>query len=546
MESNSGRIIANRVDIPARTIQAVELSWEEGVITSLSVQGGEDASLPYLLPGFVDAHVHVESSMLTPAEFARQAVRHGTLATVSDPHEIANVLGVEGVHFMLENAAQTPFHFLFGAPSCVPATPFETAGAELGLEDVEQLLQHPMVGYLSEMMNFPGVLADDPQVMAKIQAARRLGLPVDGHAPGLVGEQAQRYAAAGISTDHECFSLEEAKEKIAAGMHILIREGSAARNFAALHPLISLHPQQVMLCSDDKHPDDLVDGHINRLVARAVAEGHDLFDVLGCACINPLRHYALRLGQLNLGESMDGILVNDLKGFAAKACWLKGEIVAEDGRSLLPHLKVTPINRFKAKPIDGNALRIVASGEQVRVIEALDGELVTHELFEPPLVVDGIAEPDTGRDMLLLAVVNRYQPAQPALAFIRNFGLREGAIASSVAHDSHNIVAVGADRQSLAAAINAVIETHGGISVVDSQGMERLPLPVAGIMSDREGEWVAERYAALDQRAKALGCSLRAPFMTLSFMALLVIPELKLSDRGLFDGRSFDFVSIWK
>ncbi len=542
----NGELLANLVQIDERRITRTRVRWEAGRIVSLEDEKGLGNGLPYLIPGFVDAHVHIESSMLVPSEFARLAVRHGTLAAVSDPHEIANVLGVNGVRFMLDNAARTPFRILFGAPSCVPATPFETAGARLGIEETEALLSDPQIGYLSEMMNFPGVLAGDPEVLAKIAAARRRGMAVDGHAPGVRGEDARRYAEAGITTDHECFDLNEAREKIAAGMAVLIREGSAARNFKTLHPLIDEYPDRVMFCSDDKHPDDLVEGHINHLVARAVTLGHDLFDVLRCACLNPVEHYGLRLGRLRLGDPMDAVLVTDLHDFIPERCWLDGEVVAENGRCLLPHLRVEPVNRFEARPITEEELRIPGDAGAIRVIEAVDGELVTGERIESPLVSGGWIVPDLERDLLPICVVNRYQPAPPALGYIHNFGLRRGAIASSVAHDSHNVIGVGASQADLLSAINAVIGAKGGSAVAEGGVVELLELPEAGLMAGDEGDLVAARYAELDRRAKGLGSALRAPFMTLSFMALLVIPELKLSDRGLFDGRTFSFTSLIK
>ncbi|MBU0501058.1 MAG: adenine deaminase [Gammaproteobacteria bacterium] len=544
MEKLSGVISANIVDLEARRVMFGEIHWQEGVITRVAPKGDEAPGLPYLIPGFVDAHVHIESAMLTPAEFGRMALRHGTLGAVSDPHEIANVLGMEGVEFMLRDAARSTFPIVFGAPSCVPATPFETAGAVFGLVEIERLLAKPRIGYLSEVMNFPDVLARDQGVMARIAAALGRGMPVDGHAPGLRGAEARRYAEAGITTDHECFTLEEARDKIDAGMHILIREGSAARNFDVLHSLISEHPGKVMFCSDDKHPDDLLLGHMDRLAARAVALGHDPFDVLRCACLNPVRHYSIPLGLLRQGDSMDALLVQDLRGFRPLRAWLRGLPVMEAGEPLLSHRRVEALNRFHALPLEIRDLRVKAAVGRLRVIEALDGELITPESWVEPKIEAGFLAPDPERDLLQLCVLNRYQPAPPAHAFIRGFGLKRGALASSVAHDSHNLVAVGADHASMVAAINGVIAAQGGIAVADGSQIELLPLPVAGLMSDREGPWVADRYAQLDRGAKALGSGLRAPFMTLSFMALLVIPELKLSDMGLFDGRSFSFTSL--
>lgn len=540
----SGVLVANLVQIDARRIVAVELHWQAGVITRIDELGPENPGQPYLLPGFIDAHVHIESSMLTPSEFARLAARHGTVACVSDPHEIANVLGVAGVEYMLANASHTPFKFFFGAPSCVPATPFETAGAELGRAELETLFQRGEIRYLSEVMNYPGVLNGDAEILAKLALARRFGFPVDGHAPGLDGEAAARYAEAGIGTDHECSTLPEAESKLARGMKILIREGSAARNFEALHPLIGRHPEKVMLCSDDKHPDDLQAGHINQLAARAIEYGHDLFDVLRCACLNPIRHYGLPVGQLRIGDSMDAVLVSDKKSLTPIKTWIAGQLVADQRQSLLPAVKPEIVNRFDARNIEAADLAVADQGGDIRVIEALDGELLTRQLQLRPKVCDGRIVPDAERDILWLVVVNRYRPAKPAVAFIHGFGLRQGALASSVAHDSHNLIAVGADADSICQAVNGIIASRGGIACVSEGRFEGLSLPIAGLMSDADGDSVAARYAELDGLAKRMGSPLRAPFMTLSFMALLVIPELKLSDQGLFDGRRFEFTSV--
>lgn len=542
--SSSDSLLANVVQIQARRIARAEVVWRDGNITAINELGPADPSLPYLIPGFIDAHVHIESSMLTPSEFARLAVRHGTVACVSDPHEIANVLGVAGIEFMQNDASDTPFKFFFGAPSCVPATPFETAGATLDVNQIQALFEGGQIRYLSEMMNYPGVLNGDPEVLAKLALARRFGLPIDGHAPGLSGEEAARYAAAGITTDHECSSLQEAEAKLACGMKILIREGSAARNFEALHPLIGRYPDQVMLCSDDKHPDDLQAVHINQLVARALAHGHDVFDVLQCACLNPIDHYDLPVGQLRAGDSMDAVLLANLTTLKPVKTWIRGRLVAEYGLSLLPSSKPQIINRFNARPVQAADLQITDSGQPIRVIQALDGELLTRQLQLAPKVRDGCIVPDLERDLLWLVVVNRYQPAQPAVAFINGFGLRQGALASSVAHDSHNLIAVGCDADSVCRAVNSVIASQGGIACVCDGQIHSLPLPIAGLMSDAAGDSVAKRYAELDQLAKQMGSPLRAPFMTLSFMALLVIPELKLSDQGLFDGQRFEFTGL--
>jgi adenine deaminase len=394
------------------------------------------------------------------------------------------------------------------------------------------------------MMNFPAVLAGDPAVMDKIALARNLGLPVDGHAPGLTGEQARRYAEAGISTDHECASLEEARDKLAAGMRILIREGSAARNFDALHPLISSHPDKVMFCSDDKHPDDLARGHIDRLAARAVAAGHDALDALRCACLNPVLHYRLPVGLLRPGDPMDAAEVADLRDFRPLRTWVEGRLVAEAGRGLMARVPVRPVNRFAAGRIAPADLALPAAAGLLRVIDVEDGQLLTREALLPPRLDDGHIVADPTRDVLYLVVLNRYRRAPPAVAFARGFGLGRGALASSVAHDSHNIVAVGVDADSLCRAVNALTDQGGGIAVATDTRVDILPLPVAGLMSTGDGDEVAARYATLTGLAKSLGSPLRAPFMTLSFMALLVIPELKLSDRGLFDGRGFHFTEL--
>lgn len=539
-------VSGNIIDISARKTYPGHLHIENGKIAGIGAADLPAGSeMPYILPGFTDAHVHIESSMLLPYEFARMALPHGTVATVSDPHEIANVCGMEGVRFMLRNAANAKLKFHFGAPSCVPATAFETAGARLDTDDVEELLKREDILYLSEMMNYPGVLFRDPEVMAKIALAKKYGKPVDGHAPGLRGEDAARYIEAGISTDHECFSLEEAQEKLQLGMKILIREGSAARNFEALHPLLRSHPAQCMFCCDDKHPDELLEGHINLHVKRALALGYDLYDVLRVACINPVEHYRLPVGLLRQGDPADFILIDHPSTFNVLATWINGEEVAGKDGCVLPPASHEVINHFQAWSLVPEDFRIEAKGETIRIIEARDGQLITGELQEPAFVQNGFAMADPNRDLLKVAVVNRYRKAVPAVAFIRNFGLTRGAIAGSVAHDSHHIIAVGADDNSLARAVNLIMQHQGGLSLVDDADERVVPLPVAGLMSDRDGWTIGRAYAALDEKAKAMGSRLRAPYMSLSFMALLVIPQLKLSDKGLFDGRHFQFTGLF-
>jgi adenine deaminase len=536
----SGRIVdvSNRTEFPG----TIELAG--GLIRRIT-RDARVKSRRLLLPGLVDSHIHIESSMLPPAEFARHAVVHGTVATVSDPHEIANVLGVAGVDYMIADGRRTPFKFYFGASPCVPATAFETSGAALDARTVAKLLARPEIKFLAEVMNFPGVLAGDPSLRAMIAAAKRHGKPVDGHAPGLRGPLAAKYAAAGITTDHECFTLGEAKDKIADGMEILIREGSAARNFAALAPLLKTAPAHCMFCCDDLHPDLLMARHLDEHVRRALALGADRFDVIRCATLNPVKHYGLEVGLLREGDPADFIEVESWKNFRVRRTWLGGRLVADGGRSLLPRQRARIVNQFRALPRQAADFAVPAGKGKLNVIQALNGQLITHRLRLPPKIVAGQIVADPARDVLKIAVVNRYARTAPvAVGFIRGFGLRAGALASSVAHDSHNIVAVGVDDVSLAAAVNRVIAHRGGISVVGRGRRAVLPLPIAGLMSDADGRAVARRYTALDGRAKQLGAKLDAPFMTLSFMALLVIPDLKLSDRGLFSGEQWAFMPV--
>jgi len=535
---------AQFVDIPNRKIYPVQLSIEKSKIQHIEHIALE-ADLPFLMPGFIDAHVHVESSMLVPSEFARLAVVHGTVATISDPHEIANVCGMAGVEYMIENGNKVPFKFYFGAPSCVPATPFETAGGEINVEDIERLMSRPEIHYLAEMMNWPGTVNQDPIVMAKIKIAQKHGKPIDGHAPGLKGELAKRYVKAGPSTDHECFTYEEALGKINLGMKIAIREGSAAKNFEALIDLIDDYPEMVMFCSDDKHPDNLALSHINNLAARAVAKGKNLFDVLQAACLNPISHYSLQVGQLREGDPADFILVKDLKKFEVVATYINGEKVAENGKPLIQRVNNDIINNFNCLPKTTKDFQIESKGSKVRVIEALDGQLITPGIEGYIMEINGLAEPNLSDDILKITVVNRYHEAPAAVAFIKNFGLKSGAIASSVGHDSHNIIAVGVDDESICRAVNLIIEAKGGISAVNGTQEEILPLPVGGIMSAADGYKVAAAYTRIDHIAKELGSTLNSPFMTLSFMALLVIPDLKLSDKGLFSGEKFEFEEVF-
>jgi len=542
----------NIVDIHNRQIFPGTITVEQDKIAKIQKDNKKYEN--YILPGFIDSHVHIESSMLVPSEFARLAVVHGTVATVSDPHEIANVLGIKGIRYMIENGKRVPFKFYFGASSCVPATTFETAGAELTPDDICELFEKDGLHYMSEMMNYPGVLFKDNVVMEKLMIARELGKPVDGHAPGLKGEQAKKYIEAGITTDHECYMLDEALDKIKYGMKILIREGSAAKNYETLHTLIKDYPNKVMFCSDDKHPNDLAVSHINDLVKRSVAYGYDLFDVLRCVSLNPVEHYSLNVGLLREGDPADFIVVDNLKNFNVQKTYINGMLVAEKGKTSIDRVKAGIVNNFNISKKKAEDFTVITpralnsdgtpAEPHIRVIEALDGQLITKELHEDAHSIYGKLTSDVNKDILKLAVIERYAGGKPAIGFIKNIGLKKGAIASCVAHDSHNIIAVGTADEDLCNAVNAIIENKGGISVAFDGKTEVLPLPVAGIMTNEDGYKTAEKYTKLDKLVKELGSTLHSPFMTLSFMALLVIPQLKLSDKGLFDSAKFEFVEL--
>ncbi|MCL4106765.1 UNVERIFIED_CONTAM: hypothetical protein GTU68_048209 [Idotea baltica] len=483
--------------------------------------------------------------MLTPSEFARIAVCHGTIATVSDPHEIGNVLGKEGVRFMIDNGLETPFKFCFGAPSCVPATNFETAGAEINLADLQEILNWPEVNYLAEMMNYPGVLHRDPMVMDKIKLTLDLGKTVDGHAPGLRGKDAKKYIEAGISTDHECFTKEEALDKLKHGMKILIREGSAAKNFEALWELIDEYPDQIMLCSDDKHPNDLIKGHINKLAQRAMDKGCNIFNVLKACSLNPIRHYKIEMGLLQVNDPADFCIVEDLKDFKVTETYINGIQVAKNGKSSISRVKSKIINNFHCSPISIDQIQVADKGLPINIIKVEDGQLVTKKLIDHVSSQNNLLASDLSKDYLKLVVVNRYENTTPSVGFINGFGLQKGALASCVAHDSHNIIAVGVDDESIVSAINSIIHEKGGVSLSHSKKSLILGLPIAGIMSNADGYHVAERYEHIDNEAKNLGSTLNSPFMTLSFCALLVIPELKLSDKGLFDAGPFALTDLF-
>lgn len=536
-------LAGNIVDVVAKRIFKGKIIVEDNLIKSISEEAVDENQ--FILPGLIDAHIHIESSMLSPAEFARIAVTHGTVATVSDPHEIANVLGIEGVDYMIKNGEKVPFKFFFGVPSCVPATSFESAGASLGVKETEELLSRSEIKYLSEMMNFPGVIYDDEEVILKLSLAKKYGKPVDGHAPELDGEDLKKYVKAGISTDHECFNIDEALEKIKLGMKILIREGSAAKNFDTLIPLIVDHPDKIMFCSDDKHPNDLLNGHINLLVKRAIAMGYDPLLVLRSCTFIPAKHYNLEVGLLQKNDLADIIVIDNLENFNILETYINGKLVSKNGNSRISKVSEDSPNHFVANPISTSDIEIPAQKGNIKVIEAIEGQLITRKLEMAPLITNNKIVSDPNRDILKMVVLNRYTKSKPSIGFIKNFGFKSGAIASTVAHDSHNIIAVGVNDFEIIEAINLLIKHKGGIALVNNKIKSILPLPVAGIMSNDDGFKVAKEYELLEQNAKLLGSSFKAPFMTLSFMALLVIPELKLSDKGLFDGNKFEFTSLF-
>jgi adenine deaminase len=529
------------VDIHTREIYPAEITIEEGILKSVErITESEDT---YFIPGFIDAHVHIESSMATPGSFAAAAVSRGTTGVVSDPHEIANVLGIEGVKFMIDDAKKVPLKFFFGAPSCVPATSFETAGAVISRLDIDELLAMEEIKYLSEMMNFPGVIMDDPGVHEKLKIARKFNKPVDGHAPGLKGEQLKKYISTGITTDHECTSLDEALEKISLGMKILIREGSAARNLDALKPLLKICPEKVMLCSDDIHPEMLAERHINKIVSQLINEGFDIFDTIRSCTINTATHYKLDTGLLRPGDPADFLVVDNLRSMDIKETWINGVRVYDSGRVNFKYPEPEKINKFNCSEITKNNLKIPVIKGKMRVIEAVDGDLFTREILQ--VVKPGKSSGyDLNNDILKIIVKDRYNDMPPAVGLIKGFGLKRGAFASSVAHDSHNIICAGTNDDDIVTAVNEIVRLKGGLAVTDGQTIKSIQLDIAGIISGKPVIEIAAAYKILSDLVKSMGCKMSSPFMTLSFMALLVIPELKLSDKGLFDGRTFRFVPL--
>nr|WP_321406710.1 adenine deaminase [uncultured Carboxylicivirga sp.] len=539
-------IKGNLVDIHLNNIYPVEIIITNGIIDSIKMY--DEIYSNFILPGLIDSHVHIESSMTVPSRFSRMIVPRGTVAVVSDPHEIANVLGREGVEYMIKDAETTPLKCFFGVPSCVPATDFETSGGKIEVDDVEYLFSNG-ASFLAEMMNFPGVIYDVPEVKEKLDLARKYNKPIDGHAPSLTGDDLVKYAAAGISTDHECSTLQEAIDKIKLGMMIQIREGSAARNFESLHTLIRSYPDNVMLCTDDSHPDLIMElGHIDRLVRLALNKGYSIFEIYKAAVLNPVSHYKLPVGLLREGDRADFIVVDNLSDFTVLETYIDGVKVAENNKPLFELKPILKVNKFECNYISEDDLNVSIPDDasKIRVIEAEDGELLTKEfLWDLTDQKDEFVKTDLTNDILKIVVLNRYQPSRPAIGFIKGFGLKKGALASSVAHDSHNIVAIGCDDQSLVKAINSLIDMKGGLVACNEDHLISLPLPVAGLMSDMEGEEVAKIYKELNEFVFNSGVLLKAPFMTLAFMSLLVIPKLKIGDRGLFDVSTFSFTQLF-
>lgn len=535
----SGKI----VDVVNSRIFKGTITVDNGVIVNI-IEDDNDID-QIIMPGLVDSHVHIESSLLVPTEFARLVVPHGTVASVSDPHEIANILGIKGVQYMIEEGALVPFKFFFSAPSCVPATVFETSGCTLDAAAVDELLSKEEIKYLGEMMNYPGVVYDDEEVMKKIESAKRHGKPIDGHAPLLSGDELKKYVNAGISTDHECSTLQEALDKAALGMIIQVREGSAANNFNALIPLIEHYPENVMFCTDDAHPHELINTHINGLVKRAIALGYNELDVIKAATLTPVRHYNLEVGLLQVNDPADMIVVDNLTDFNVINTYINGELVAANGRALLKPVVIETINNFQTEHVCPDDFKVLDKGKDVKMIGVIKGELITEMIIDRPKSLDGYLECDIERDILKIAVISRYEKKKLTVGFVKNFGLKKGALASSVAHDSHNIVVIGCSDQEMTEAVNMIIDSKGGFSVYSDEEQMMLSLPVAGLMTDEDAHKVANEYVKIRDLSIKLGSQLSDPFMTMGFMPLLVIPFMKISDKGIFDCQKFEITSLY-
>ena len=506
----------------------------------------------YVAPGFIDSHVHIESSMTCISEFAKAVLVHGTTAVAADPHEIANVLGAAGIEYMLKSAEQQPMNIYFTLPSCVPATDMETAGAHLTAEDLQPFFDREKIVALAEMMNFPGVIFRDADVLAKIESARLQKKPVDGHAPGLKEQALYAYIAAGIQSDHECTTAQEAKEKLMAGMYIMVREGTGAKNLQALLPVINAKTsRRMMWCTDDRHPHDLIeDGHIDSIVREAIASGLDPMIAIQMATLNPAEYFGLsHLGAIAPGKQADLVVFSDIKKPVIDQVYYRGVLTAENGRiqddiRFPAAATVPPSIQVELPNID---FSIPAEKNRVRVIEIVAGQLITHERIEKAAVKNNEAVSDVSRDLLKIAVVERHKgTGSIGKAFVKGFGIQRGALASSVAHDSHNIIIVGATDEDMQAALKAVVQMGGGLAaVLDQKILAELALPVAGLMSLEPVRSVRDQLDRLIQSSHEMGAELKDPFMMLSFLALPVIPELKLTDRGLIDVNKFEVVSLF-
>ncbi len=567
------RFTAYILDVLTESIYPARIVIEDGIFKQIDpIIVNEETKIDVdglLVPGFIDSHIHIESSMMTPQQFAKIAVRHGTTAVVCDPHEIANVLGIGGIEFMIDNASQVPFNFYFTAPPCVPATAFETSGASLDSEDIAYLLQKPEVVGLAEMMNFPGVIGGDGEVLRKLELARQSGKPIDGHAPLVNGRDLDKYIAQGIVTDHECSNFAEAMEKKQKGMKIMVRDGSSAKNMEALFDFseklnhlkkqdgFSIIPTEIIerrlhspifdfIVSDDKHPNDLIEGHLNKSIKKASELGIDVIQAIEMVTINPANHFGLEGGAIVTGGKADFVIIDSLRDFNVLETYIDGECVFDGENVLFDVESVEAANSINTSKKSAEDFEVYFDGDEceVNVIKCYNGELLTKKTTATLKTKDGKLQSDIYQDILKIAVVERYGGELIANAFIQGFNLKKGAIASSVAHDSHNIVVVGYDSEMMAKAVNAVIDNMGGFAVVSEDFSDSLSLPIAGLMSNEDAFEVAEKLDTLHKMVSALGCTLDAPFMTMAFMALLVIPSLKISDLGLFDGDSFEFIDV--
>jgi len=561
------------LDVLTESIYPARITIEDGIFKEIDpIAVTEETRIDVdglLVPGFIDAHIHIESSMLTPQQFAKMAVRHGTTTVVCDPHEIANVSGIEGIEFMIDNASRVPFNFYFTAPSCVPATAFETSGATLDVEDIEYLLQKQEVVGLAEMMNFPGVINGDEEVLAKLRIARKYGKPIDGHAPLVTGRELDKYIAQHIVTDHECSNFAEAMEKKQKGMRIMVRDGSSAKNMAALFDFseklnhlkkqdgFSIIPTEIIerrlhspifdfIVSDDKHPNDLIEGHLDNSIKKASKLGIDIIQAIEMVTVNPANHFNLDGGVIVTGAKADFVVIDNLHDFNVLETYVDGECVFDGENVLFDVEEVEVENSVNACEKTAEDFDVYFDGDEceVNVIECFNGELLTNKTTAKLKCRDGKVQSDIYQDVLKIAVVERYGSNSISNAFIKGFNLKKGAIASSVAHDSHNIIVVGYDSEMMARAVNTIIDNGGGFAVVSEDFEDSLSLPIAGLMSNEDAYVIAEKLNTLHKMVKALGCSLDAPFMTMAFMALLVIPSLKISDMGLFDGDNFEFVDV--